>query len=148
MGSPLGAARAFICRGRVPSNSAEPCGVEQQTHCHQKCVCGCSRGQPPVVSSPRTMQEVRLTFHSGLFPYWVWVVLSNRPMFRLVFQHIQILVQIHSPRDWPVAIWRRKLRRKASASRDDEREQAQQDFPGTHVEEGESTRNLVPSHTP
>ncbi len=65
---------------------------------------------------------------------------------RLVLQHIQILVEIHDPRDWPVPIWKRTQRQKVATSEENDRERARQSFPGTHVEEGESTHNLVSSH--
>lgn len=58
-------------------------------------------------------------------------------------QHFQILVTIQDPRDWPGLIWKIKRRQKAAASEENARERSRQSFPGTHVEEGESTQNLV-----
>lgn len=61
-------------------------------------------------------------------------------------QHIHVLVLIQDPRDWPGPMWKRMQRQRAAASERNRCVQAGRSLPSTYVEEGESTRNLVPSH--
>jgi hypothetical protein len=61
----------------------------------------------------------------------------------LVMQHFQLLIGIHDPRDWPGPMWKRMQRQKATMSKQNHRERAGQNLSSTHVEEGESTHNLV-----
>lgn len=76
----------------------------------------------------------------------MWVILADRPTTTLVVQHVQIVVGIHDPRHWPGAMWKRKQRQRAEASERNRRERAGRGLPRTCVEEGESTRDLIPSH--
>ena len=61
----------------------------------------------------------------------------------LVFQHAQILVDIHDPRHWPGTVWRRQKHQQAAALKGTDRNRARQSLPGAHWEVSESRRELV-----
>ena len=46
-----------------------------------------------------------LILSSSMLPYWVWVILSDRPTTTLILQHFQILVGVHHPLDWPCKLY-------------------------------------------
>lgn len=77
---------------------------------------------------------------SSIFPFWVWVGFSDRPVVMLVFQHAQILVDIHDSSYWPGPVWRRQKHQEAAALKETDRNRAGKSLQGERWEESESRR--------
>lgn len=56
--STLGAAGAVVCYRGMPSDYADPHGLDGRGNHHRQYICGCRHGHPPIVSSLPTVQDL------------------------------------------------------------------------------------------